>query len=327
MKTPATINRSLIAAAFLLAATPFASQAALQVHFPDGAECRPLIAGQHIEAGEVCVEVQGTTLAVTYNMLDDWKLLAAHLWVGLDLGDMPANKKGNPQIGHFPEVTGGITGASTVTFNVSLEEAFGSVEPCEVTGFLAGHTAVRRDNGEGGYRTETGWFDGEQVDRGSWDIFSFIEFTCPSDATGPPSKKKCRHETAYALGDKPFIDLGITSSRWGWQITVNESDNLLSFPLFAGAGQNDITQGTEVGILLVRYLEGELRVIYLMHEGFGLKEVHLYIDEDDPLDLTSGSYTAKAENMGGASIFTHTSFQTAASLNVVAHAVVPVCKE
>ncbi|CAK8725232.1 hypothetical protein GMJAKD_15950 [Candidatus Electrothrix aarhusensis] len=67
-----------------------------------------------------------------------------------------------------------------------------------------------------------------------------------------PDGAECRHETAYALGDKTFIDLGITSSRWGWQITVNESDKLLSFPLFAGAGQNDITQGTEVGILLVQ---------------------------------------------------------------------------
>ncbi|MDU9050429.1 MAG: hypothetical protein Q3M30_16410 [Candidatus Electrothrix sp. Rat3] len=131
-----------------------------------------------------------------------------------------------------------------------------------------------------------------------------------------PDGAECSHETAYALGH-----------RGGWQITVNESDKLLSFPLVADAEQNDMTQGTEVGILLVRYLEGELKVIYLMHEGFGLKEVHLYIDEDDPPDLAPGSYTAKAENMGSASIFTHTSFQTTASVNVVAHAVVQLCKE
>jgi hypothetical protein len=190
MKTLAPIYRSLIAAALLLAATPFASQAALQVHFPDRAESQPLF-----------------------------------------------------------------------------------------------------------------------------------------DVTGPPSEKKCGHETAYALGHKTFIDLGITNSRWRWQITVNESDKLLSFPIVAGAGQNGMTQGTEVGILLVRYLEGELRVTYLMHESFGLKEVHLYIDEDDRPDLAPGSYTVKAENLDGASTFTHTSFQTAASVNVVAHAVVPVCKK
>jgi len=142
-----------------------------------------------------------------------------------------------------------------------------------------------------------------------------------------PDGAECRHETAYALGDKTFIDLGITSNRWGWQITVNESDKLLSFPLFAGAGQNDITQGTEVGILLVRYFEGELRVTYLMHAGFGMEELHLFVGEDDLASLAPGSYTAKAEKLDGASIFTHTSFQTAASVNVVAHAVVQVCKE
>jgi hypothetical protein len=150
-----------------------------------------------------------------------------------------------------------------------------------------------------------------------------------------PDGAECSHETAYALGH-----------RGGWQITVNESDKLLSFPLVAGteqndmtqgkllsfplvAGteQNDMTQGTEVGILLVRYLEGELRVIYLMHTGFGMEELHLVVGEDDLTGLASGSYTAKAENLNGASIFTHTSSETAASVNVAAHVVVQVCKE
>ncbi|MCI5161591.1 MAG: hypothetical protein D3917_06120 [Candidatus Electrothrix sp. AX5] len=139
-----------------------------------------------------------------------------------------------------------------------------------------------------------------------------------------PDRAECGHETAYALDHNTFIDLGITSSLWGWQITVNESDKLLSFPLFASAGQNDITQGTEVGILLVRYLEGELRVTYLMHAGFGMEELHLFVGEDDLASFAPGSYMAKAENLNGASIFTHTSYQTAASVNVVAHAVVQV---
>ncbi|CAK8724001.1 hypothetical protein KKHLCK_13520 [Candidatus Electrothrix laxa] len=329
MKITATINKSLIAATLLLAATPFASQAALQVNYPDGSECQPLIAGQYIEAGEVCVEVQGTTLAVTYNMFGDWELLEAHLWSGVELVDMPANKKGNPKIGNFPFVTGDITGATTFTFNVSLEETFGEAEPCDLTGLLAGHAAVRRDNGDGGFQTETGWIDGQQIiDKGSWAMFSSVDFTCPIDTAPPPVEKTCSTETAYALGDQTFIDLGITNSRWGWQVTVNDGDDFTT-PIYAGAGQNDITKGTEVGELAVSYLNGELTVTYLMLNGFVMEDLHLNVSEDDLVSIAPGHYTVVEEGLanGEETEFTYTSYETAASINVVAHAVVEVCTE
>lgn len=329
MKTASTINRSLVAAAFLLAATPFTSQAALQVNYPDGSECQPLIAGQHIEAGEVCVEVQGTNLAVTYNMLGDWEMMEAHLWAGLDLADMPANKKGNPKIGNFPYVTGDITGAASYTFNVSLEEAFGEAKPCDLTGLLAGHAAVRGDNGDGGFQTETGWIDGEQIiEKGSWAMFSSVDFTCPVDTALPPVEKTCGTETAYALGDQTFIELGITNARWGWQVTVNDGDDFTT-PIYAGAGKNDITKGTEVGELAVSYLNGELTVTYLMAEGFAMKELHLNVSEDDLVNIAPGSYTVVEEGLanGEETEFTYTSYETAASVNVVAHAVVETCTE
>ncbi len=346
MKTTVTIKRSLIAATFLLAATPFAAQAnfpavafllastpvavqtALQVDYPDGSECQPLIAGQHIEAGEVCVEVQGTTLAVTYNMLGDWELLEAHLWAGQDLADMPANKKGNPKIGNFPYVTGDITGATSYTFNVSLEEAFGSAEPCDTTGLLAGHAAIRQDNGDGGYQTETGWIDGDQIiDRGSWAMFSSVDFTCPVETALPLIETICGTETAYALGEQTFIDLGITNARWGWQVTVEDGEDFTT-PIYAGAGQNDITKGTEVGELAVSYLDGELSVTYLMLDGFVMQDLHLNVSEDDLVSIAPGHYTVVKEGLadGEESEFTYTSFESAASLNVVAHAVVSVCK-
>jgi len=189
VKTTATINRSLIAAAFLIAATPFVSQAALfvsqvklQANYLDGSECRSLIVDQYIEAGEVCVEVQGTTLAVTYNTFGDWELLEAHLWAGSDLLDMPANNQGNPETGNFPYVTGDISGATTYTFNVSLDKAFGRTELCDVIDLLAGHAAVRRDNGDGSYEIRTGWIAGEQIiEKDGWSMFSSVEFSCPAE--------------------------------------------------------------------------------------------------------------------------------------------------
>jgi len=332
MKTTSRkIRRSFITAAAIFFAAPLAAQGALQVNYPDGSECQPLIAGQHIEAGEVCVVVQGTTLAVTYNMLGDWELIEAHLWAGTDLLDMPANKKGNPKIGNFPYVTGDITGATNITFNVSLEEAFGAVEPCDVTGLLAGHAAVRRDNGDGGYETQTGWIDGEQIiEKGSWAMFSSVEFTCPVDEEVTMPVAECKEDTAYALGDTTFIDLGITSSRWGWQVTVNDGENFTT-PIYAGAGQNDITKGTEVGKLVVSYLNGELTVTYRMLDGFVMKDLHLNVSEDDLLSIAPGSYTVVKEGLANGeeseSTFTFTDL-SAASMNVVAHAVVKeVCNE
>src|SRR5690606_34969211 len=53
-------------------------------------------------------------------------------------------------------------------------------------------------------------------------------------------------ETAFAFGEKTFIDLGVTKSRWGWQMgPLNKGT--YEAPLFAGAGQNDVTKGTKVG--------------------------------------------------------------------------------
>ena len=331
MKTASQkIRTSFVTAAALLFAVPFAAQAAYEVNLYDTQEvCEPLIAGQHIEAGEVCVQVQGTTLAVTYNMLGDWELIEAQLWAGTDLGDMPANKKGNPKIGNFPYATGDITGATTYTFNVSFEEAFGSAEPCDVTGLLAGHAAVRRDNGDGGFQTETGWIDGEDiVDKGSWAMFSSVDFTCPVDTALPPVEKTCGTETAYAVGGQTFIDLGITNSRWGWQVTVNRNDEFAT-PIYAGAGQNDIAKGTEVGELAVSYLNGELTVTYLMLDGFVMEELHLNVSEDDLISIAPGSYTVVKEELanGEETEFTYTSYETADSINVVAHAVVEICTE
>jgi len=343
MKTTSQkIRRTFITAAAIFFAAPLAAQAALQVNYPDGSECQTLIAGQHIEAGEVCVEVQGTTLAVTYNMFDNWELMEAHLWAGTNLLDMPANKKGNPKIGNFPYVTGDITGATTITFNVSLEEAFGAVEPCDVTGLLAGHAAVRRDNGEGGYETQTGWIDGEQIiEKGSWAMFSSVEFTCPVDEEVVIPVIQCKGDTAYAYasgdpayipgdynipGGATFIDLGITSARWGWQITLNDGD-VFDTPIYAGAGQNDLSKGYIVGKLNGSYLNGELSVTYLMNDGSTMKELHLYVGEDDLPSLAPGSYTVVKDGLTGGeeTTFTYTSFETAPSINVVAHAATETC--
>ena len=41
-------------------------------------DCTPLMAGQHIEAGTVCVSNDEDFLYITYDTIDDWELAEAH---------------------------------------------------------------------------------------------------------------------------------------------------------------------------------------------------------------------------------------------------------
>ena len=59
-----------------------------------GTECFTLYAGQTIEAGTVCVTVDGDDLEITYTTDGGWVLLQAKTWVGEDLEDLPDTKGG-----------------------------------------------------------------------------------------------------------------------------------------------------------------------------------------------------------------------------------------
>ena len=76
-------------------------------------KCVDLIAGQSIDAGDICLTVNGTNLEVSYTTQDGWELEEAHLWTGTALADMPQTRKGNPKIGNFPHNSGDITGATS----------------------------------------------------------------------------------------------------------------------------------------------------------------------------------------------------------------------
>ena len=60
-------------------------------------------------------------------------------------------------------------------------------------------------------------------------------------------------ETAWMFGDLRFIeDLGLTSNNWGWSLslgtlTVEDIGQIAHEPIYAGAGQGDITKGYLVG--------------------------------------------------------------------------------
>jgi hypothetical protein len=129
--------------------------------------------------------------------------------------------------------------------------------------------------------------------------------------------KEC--ETAFALGDKTFIDLGVTKSRWGWQVGpltkgTHEAD------IYAGAGKNEISKGTKVGKLTVVVKDKEVVVTYDLGADNTLKETHLYVGDKDVKDIAPGKL-GQQHSLDKATSDTYT-VKVGGPVNVVAHAVV-----
>jgi len=104
--------------------------------------------------------------------------------------------------------------------------------------------------------------------------------------TDPPTGDGC--ETAFAFGDMTLIEVGVTNSRWGWQITAGYGFGIQ--PIYAGAGQNDINKGTYVGNLIYNYDGNTLNVTFEMLPGFSMDETHLYVGNSMTDVVAPGQY-------------------------------------
>jgi hypothetical protein len=106
----------------------------------------------------------------------------------------------------------------------------------------------------------------------------------------PPPQEVC--ETAYAFGGSIatcFLDISPRSANnWGWT-------NLISpgytgqWPLYAGAGQCDISKGTLVGHVDVSYIAGTITIDYVLDSGYTLDEKHVWVG-NDKLPKKNGIY-------------------------------------
>ena len=282
-------------------------------------QCQTLYAGKSTAAGSVCVTNDKTHLYVTYSTTGDWYLDDLHLFAGTSLSLMPVTKTGNPKIGNFPYVFEDLD-TQAYTFSIPLGD-LGASDPCASprTLALAAHAAlVRRDAGGYVYQTETGWGNGNQLNvKGSWAMSFTYTTRCPPTTPDGPVTYRC--ETAYAVGETTFIDLGITNSRWGWQVTVPVGASS-SAPIYAGAGQNDLSKGTYVGDLLYSYNGSSLAVTYQMKGGWVLKATHLYADDASVTTTAPGQYGHLHEDLANVTSDSYTLSVTGSPLYVVAHA-------
>ncbi len=106
----------------------------------------------------------------------------------------------------------------------------------------------------------------------------------------------CFDETAWAFGGdyataNNTVE-GNPSDAWGWTNYISKGE--YTFPLYAGAGQNDISKGTLVGEVRIVYAAGCVTVTYEVYDAsyaYVLAETHLWVGTT-PLPLNDGTPTA-----------------------------------
>ncbi len=275
--------------------------------------CTTLVAGQNIDAGTVCFGTSGDAFVVTVTVADGWTLAETQMWMGTDLGDMPTNNGGNPQIGLFPYASGALDEAVSYTFTVPFSD-LGDV--CNSDLYAAVHAALI---GEGS--NETGWASGEALNSGggSWAMYLSLTYDCAPPPADPAPESAC--ETAFAYGETTFVDLGLTAARWGWEVGPFSAGDF-STPLYAGAGGNNLEHGTEVGMLNVHYDGSTLQVDYELAPEYTLAETHLYAGADTVTTIAPGQFGNTHEELSGSSDSFTLSELNGEPLYIVAHAVV-----
>jgi len=277
-----------------------------------------LLAGQHILSGTLSISSDASNLYVSYLTINGWTLEEVHFAIGKNKSSIPVNKGGNPIIGNFPYKASGLNGQTSYVFTIPHSNIdAGSL--CDILLYYAGHAVVKKQNSDGSFQTETAWSDGIRfTQKGSWASYNTFTYQCLQN--NPPDLVSST-ETAFAYGNLTLIGNVPNANRWGWIITV---DNIGSFstPIYAAAGQNDISKGVYVGDLLYSYDGSVLNVSYQLFSGFWLEETHLYASSVFPTVSAPGLYGNSNELQNFEQSDSYSISVSGSEVYIIAHAVV-----
>lgn len=137
-------------------------------------------------------------------------------------------------------------------------------------------------------------------------------------------------ETAYAYGNglaNCFLSIpGVTSNNWGWSNgPIVAGPGTYSWPIYAGAGQCDITKGTLVGTLNVVYNGSSATITFNMGGNVHLSTTHLYVGNDilakknNKWTTAPGQFPYKHETLNGANSDSFTINGLSGSIYIAAH--------
>ena len=115
----------------------------------------------------------------------------------------------------------------------------------------------------------------------AWWYFVALKFIPCEEDPDPDPDPECSCETTYAHFGDASIPFDVNGQPWGWYAEFMAGE----FPLYAGAGLNDLSKGTHVGTIFV---SEDGTVTYELFEGFEVNmeddepEIHFYIGEAIP---------------------------------------------
>ncbi len=135
-----------------------------RAHTEDVPFVADLLAGRHMDAGEVRVWNDGDNLHVEYRTIGGWHLYETHLAVATSLADIP-QRKGNPPPGRFAYKHEDLDGASSDSYVIELADLGADADTLL---YIAAHAEVRgREE-----LVQNGGFEAPVVTTPEgWDIF------------------------------------------------------------------------------------------------------------------------------------------------------------
>lgn len=281
----------------LIAAFMMAGSAIASIDTACGTTTWKLTAGQTIDVGTVAVSNDQTNLYVTYAITRPGTTFGTlHLWVGNDLANVPETKNGSnagiPIPGQFPYQTDA-TGKPSYTFAIPFSDLKiqDVAKACPLALYVVAHAEVIVDG-----QKETA-FGGDIAGVGSrWWFYGKYNVCC--DVPPPPVISQC--QTAFAKGNYVFTtdtksnpeklpSLKLTKNRWGWAINQT-SQGTTAYSIYAGAGLNNIANGTKVGALTVNWNGSTATVTYKLDDPAVMKELHVYAGDTQPTTVAPGQY-------------------------------------
>ncbi len=132
-----------------------------------------LIAGRHIDVGEVLVWNDSDHLYVKYTTSKHWCLTETHLHVATSLKGIPQTKKGNPIPGKFEYKSYLNPCAEELLYKIPLDPHW----ECDTVLYVAAQAVVRK-----GCRSESAWGEGYDFPGKNWAMYFTYGVQCAQPA-------------------------------------------------------------------------------------------------------------------------------------------------
>jgi hypothetical protein len=129
----------------------------------------------------------------------------------------------------------------------------------------------------------------------------------------------------YDVNSRCFLEDGF--NRWGWTNKFSPRAEPYTLTLYAGAANCDVSKGAEVGNVIVTYFGGNLKVEYVMYDGYTMSEAHVYVGCEpypkirESQTVAPGQYTFNEGSLGNLSGMTVNFTNVTGDIYIIVHGV------